>query len=127
MVAFMLAALVPGIEKLFAIFGAVGGSLVVYVFPSIFFLATAKRLNLLGPSRPAGELDTGVTNSDGERQPLLAVTDMDVPPAVVMAPEQVMERPSKLTVAAAYANVGVGLFLFVVGSLYSFIDLFMKD
>lgn len=120
-ISFLLAVAVSGIDKLFTIFGSLGGSLIVYVFPALFFLKVALSNGLL---RRRGWLL--VPASRTVMSPDVEVQDNDQTPLLVVEAE-VADRPdvqiSNFLIAAAYINVIVGLFLFFIGTVYSITQL----
>ena len=47
MTSYMVAVLIPGLDKIFALFGAMSGSLIVYIFPALFYRSIARQKGML--------------------------------------------------------------------------------
>ena len=124
--AFSIAVLVPGLDKIFAFFGSLTGSLIVYILPVYFFVLISRRFGLI-EVRDGWRVSV-VSGLHFDGSPVLTVPDTpdfeNRRRSYAIPEEERFHVHPWVVQCAIYLNVVVGLILFIFGTGFSLIDLF---
>jgi amino acid permease len=121
---FFLFLSIPGLGKIFALFGSLTGSLVVYVIPAVFYVGIMKEHQFVELTK--GYLVRRVSSGDSSVNETYSETTALLQQRIVLTPnsEQFLMKPKWYHLCGVYLNVFIGIFLFMVGSAYAIMDLF---
>lgn len=143
--------MIPGLDKIFALFGAMSGSLVVYILPALFYRSIALKSGvLLGSGLFPCRKNTGTPRSRRRRRttPAMAVfgaavhgkdDDRDhllggdlyeedsVAGGIDIDGNPAATPPTFLTLVMVYVNCMVGVLLFGIGTSFALADLFIHE